>query len=46
VIRKWHPATVRSTYTKHNAGIIRVAFPDAQNAKDEALEGISWEEFF
>jgi hypothetical protein len=51
-IRKWaearggHPATVRSTHTKDNAGIIRIAFPDAPNAKDEALEEISWEEFF
>jgi hypothetical protein len=51
-IRKWaearggRPATVRSTHAKDNVGIIRIAFPDAPNAKDEALEEISWEEFF
>lgn len=51
-IRKWaearggHPATVGSTHSKDNAGIIRIAFPDAPHAKDEALEEISWEEFF
>jgi hypothetical protein len=27
-------------------GIIRIEFPDAPNAKDDALEEISWEEFF
>ena len=51
-IRKWaearggRPATVRSTHTKNNPGIIRIEFPKAPNAKDEALEEISWEEFF
>ena len=51
-IRKWaearggRPATVRSTHSKDNAGIIRIEFPGAPNAKDEALEEISWEEFF
>jgi hypothetical protein len=51
-IRKWaearggRPATVRSTHRKDNAGIIRIEFPGAPNAKDDALEEISWEEFF
>lgn len=51
-IHKWaearggRPATVRSTHTKNNAGIIRIEFPEAPNANDEALEEISWEEFF
>jgi hypothetical protein len=44
--RGGRPATVRSTHTKNNAGIIRIEFPKAPNAKDEALEEISWEEFF
>lgn len=51
-IREWaearggRPAAVRSTHTKDNPGIIRIAFPGAPNAEDEALEEISWEEFF
>ena len=51
-IRKWaearggSPATVRSTHTKDNPGIIRIEFPGAPNANDDALEEISWEEFF
>jgi hypothetical protein len=51
-IRKWaearggRPATVRSTHSKDNPGIIRIEFPGAPNAKDDALEEISWEEFF
>ena len=51
-IRKWaearggRPATVRSTHSKDNAGIIRIEFPGAPNAKDDALEELSWEEFF
>jgi glutathione synthase/RimK-type ligase-like ATP-grasp enzyme len=51
-IRKWaearggRPAAVRSTHGKGGAGIIRIEFPDAPNAKDDALEEISWEEFF
>jgi hypothetical protein len=28
------------------AGIIRIEFPDAPNAKDDALEEIGWDEFF
>ena len=51
-IRKWaearggRPATVRSTHSKDNSGIIRLEFPGAPNANDDALEEISWDEFF
>jgi hypothetical protein len=51
-IRKWaearggRPAAVRSTHSKGDAGIIRIEFPGAPNAKDDALEEITWEEFF
>src|SRR3954463_15919787 len=51
-IRKWaearggRPAVVRSTHGKGGNGIIRLEFPDAPNAKDDALEEISWEEWF
>jgi hypothetical protein len=56
-IRNWAeerggcPATVRSTHgkghdDKSGAGIIRIEFPDAPHSKHDALEEISWEEFF
>jgi len=51
-IRKWaearggRPAVVRSTHGKGGIGIIRLEFPDAPNANDDALEEISWQEFF
>jgi glutathione synthase/RimK-type ligase-like ATP-grasp enzyme len=51
-IRKWaearggQPAVVRATHGKDGTGIIRLAFPDAPNARDDALDEISWEEFF
>ena len=51
-IREWaearggRPAAVRRTHSKDNVGIIRIEFPDAPNAKDDALGEISWEEFF
>ncbi|HTV90438.1 MAG TPA: hypothetical protein VME41_15585 [Stellaceae bacterium] len=51
-IRKWaqarngRPAVVRSTHGKDGGGIIRIEFPGAPNARDEALEEISWDEFF
>lgn len=51
-IRKWaeerggKPAVVRSTRGKGGTGIIRIEFPGAPNAKDDALEEISWDEFF
>ena len=50
-IRKWaeargrRPAAVGSTQSKDNTGIVRIEFPDAPNAKDDALEEISWEDF-
>jgi hypothetical protein len=51
-IRKWaearggRPAAVRSTQSKDGAGIIRIEFPNAPNAKDDNLEEITWDEFF
>src|SRR3954462_2555694 len=55
-IRNWaeerggRPATVRATHGKGHgkgdAGIIRIEFPDAPHSKHDALEEISWEEFF
>ena len=51
-IREWaearggRPAAVRKTHGKDDPGIIRIEFPDAPNAKDAALEEITWEEFF
>ena len=51
-IRQWaearggRPAAVRTTHRKDDPGIIRIEFPKAPNAKDEALEEITWEEFF
>ncbi len=51
-IRKWaearggRPAAVGSTQSKDGAGIIRIEFPGAPNAKDDNLEEISWDEFF
>jgi hypothetical protein len=52
--RGGRPATVRSTHGqghgkghgKDDAGIIRIEFPDAPHSKHDALEEISWEEFF
>jgi hypothetical protein len=53
--RGGRPATVRSTHGKEHGqghaksggtGIIRIEFPDAPNSKHDALEEISWEEFF
>ena len=51
-IRKWadarggRPAAVRKTHGKDDPGIIRIEFLGAPNAKDDALEEITWEEFF
>jgi hypothetical protein len=52
--RGGRPATVRSTHgqghgkghDKGGTGIIRIEFPKAPNSKHDALEEISWEEFF
>jgi hypothetical protein len=40
------PAAVRATHGKDDPGIIRLECPRAPHAKDDALEEISWEEFF
>lgn len=40
------PAVVRSTHRQEDPGILRLEFPDAPNAQDEALEPISWDEWF
>ncbi len=51
-IRRWaeerggRPAAVRRTHAEDDPGIIRIAFPDAPYANDEALEEITWDEFF
>src|SRR3954453_21528148 len=51
-IRKWaearggRPAVVRSTHGKGGTGILRLEFPDAPNANDDALGETSWEECF
>ena len=51
-IRRWaearggRPAVVRSTRGKDGGGIIRLGFPRAPHADDDALEEIGWEEFF
>lgn len=51
-IRHWaeerggRPAAVRRTHGKNDPGIIRIAFPDAPYADDDALEPITWDEFF
>src|SRR5215213_1791028 len=56
--RGGRPAVVRSTHDqghgkghgkahgKSGTGIIRIEFPDAPHSKHDALEEISWEEFF
>jgi len=47
-IRRWaeergaHPATVAATAKKHEPGILRFDFAP----KDDALEEVSWEDFF
>ena len=51
-IREWaeerggRPAVVRSTQGKGGTGILRIEFPGAPNADNDALEEISWDEFF
>ncbi|HKS87982.1 MAG TPA: hypothetical protein VJR70_00950, partial [Stellaceae bacterium] len=37
---------VRATHGKGKGGIIRLEFPGAPGADDEALEAIGWDEFF
>ncbi len=51
-IRKWaearggKPAVVAATEGENETGIIRLMFPNAPNHNDDALEEISWDEFF
>ena len=51
-IRKWaearggKPAVVAATETETATGILRIMFPSAPHHNDDALEEISWEEFF
>jgi hypothetical protein len=51
-IRTWaeehggRPAAVKRTHKDGDVGIIRIMFPDAPNSEHDALEEISWEEFF
>jgi hypothetical protein len=51
-IRRWaearggRPAAVEGTGSGDDPGMLRIAFPDAQESDDEALEEISWEEWF
>lgn len=51
-IRTWadakggKPAVVGRTHGERGVGIIRIMFPDRKESEHEALEEISWEEFF
>ncbi|HZY61192.1 MAG TPA: hypothetical protein VFE38_01610 [Edaphobacter sp.] len=40
------PSEVTSTAKKGEPGILRFEFPNAKNANDNALNEISWDEFF
>ncbi|HLS18791.1 MAG TPA: hypothetical protein VK090_03195 [Paracoccaceae bacterium] len=40
------PAAVKRTHSDDSTGIIRIMFPDAPNSEHDALEEISWDEFF
>lgn len=48
-IRKWaeerggHPATVKGTASKGEAGLLRIDFP---GGSEQSLEAIDWDEFF
>jgi hypothetical protein len=52
-IRKWvearngKPARVQGTGDTDDAGLLRIDFPEKESAEeDDALEEISWDEFF
>lgn len=51
-IRRWaekhggRPAAVRRTHRGGDVGIIRIMFPKAAQSEHDALEEISWDEFF
>lgn len=52
VIKDWaeshggKPAAVRRTHSEKDVGIVRIMFPDAPNSEHDALDEISWDEFF
>lgn len=51
-IRKWaegnggKPAAVKRTHRRGDVGIIRIMFPDNPQSEHDALEEISWDDFF
>lgn len=51
-IRRWaerhggKPAAVKSTHRGDDPGILRLMFPKAPHSEHDALEEISWDEFF
>jgi hypothetical protein len=51
-IRRWaerhggKPAAVKSTHRGGDPGILRLMFPKAPHSEHDALEEISWDEFF
>ena len=51
-IRHWaekkggKPAAVKRTHRGGDVGIIRIMFPDRPQSEHDALEEISWDEFF
>lgn len=45
-VRGGRPAAVGSTYSSEDPGLLRIVFPDAPDARDDALVEISWDEFF
>jgi hypothetical protein len=52
MIRKWaeskggKPAAVKRTHRGDDVGIIRIMFPERPQSEHDALEEISWSEFF
>lgn len=51
-IRRWaernggKPAVVKSTHGDRGVGLIRLMFPENRQSGHDALEEISWDEFF
>lgn len=51
-IRKWaearngKPSCVQGTGGGGDQGVLRLMFPDAPQSQDDALQEISWDEFF
>jgi len=44
--RGGRPAAVSGTGSGNDPGILRIEFPDAPQSDDDALEEISWDEWF